>query len=114
MCGKLRVCVFKLRIMDRISILPHDNFIPRLNPGGSMIVCRIGACLLASGLLALNADAALAQEYPNKPIRVVTSGLGGGTDLLARLMSQGISGALQQPVIVDNRSGGVIGEIVAR
>jgi len=38
----------------------------------------------------------------------VTSGVGGGSDFVARLVAQGISGPLGQPVIVDNRPNSVI------
>ena len=57
-----------------------------------------------------------AQDFPNKPIRIVTSAAGGGSDFVARLVAQGISPLLGQPVIVDNRGGGgtVTGEMVAR
>ncbi|HKA46097.1 MAG TPA: tripartite tricarboxylate transporter substrate binding protein [Burkholderiales bacterium] len=61
------------------------------------------------------AAAAYAQEYPTKPIRIVTSEAGGGNDLQARLVSRGISGPLGQQVIVENRPSGVIpGDIVAK
>ncbi len=58
--------------------------------------------------------AALGQGYPNKSIRVVTSPAGGGNDFPARLVAQGISGALGQQVLVDNRATVLIGEIVAK
>ena len=55
------------------------------------------------------------QEYPNRPIRLVTAGLGTGGDFAARLIAQGISGPLGQQVIVENRaSGNITGEIVAK
>src|SRR5689334_10704816 len=61
------------------------------------------------------ASAASGQNYPNKSIRIVTSGVGGGSDFDARLVARGISGPLGQPVIVDNRPAGVIqGEILAK
>ena len=48
--------------------------------------------------LALSAGIAYGQEYPSKPIRIMTSEVGGGTDIMARLLAQGISGPLGQPV----------------
>ncbi|MPZ45604.1 MAG: tripartite tricarboxylate transporter substrate binding protein [Betaproteobacteria bacterium] len=52
-------------------------------------------------------QAATAQTYPNKPIRlVVPFSPGGGTDLQARTIGQHLSEAWGQPVIVDHRPGG--------
>lgn len=48
---------------------------------------------------------------------MVTSGVGGGADFIARLIAQGISGPLGQQVVADNRggAGGIIpGEILAK
>src|SRR6185295_2113319 len=56
-----------------------------------------------------------AQTYPVKPIRVVTSETGGGTDYAARVMAQELSASLGQPVIIENRGAGVYsGEIVSK
>lgn len=56
------------------------------------------------GLMSFGAKQALAQDYPNKPIRIVTAAAGGGSDFTARQIAQGISGPLGQPVFVDNRT----------
>jgi tripartite-type tricarboxylate transporter receptor subunit TctC len=65
-------------------------------------------------LLLGGAGVAIAQSYPYKPIRIVTTTAGGGTDFLARIIGHGISGPLGQPVVIDNRPAGFIpGQIVA-
>ncbi len=48
--------------------------------------------------------AALAQGYPDKPIRVYTTGVGGSSDLSTRLIAQAIGGAFAQRMIVENRA----------
>ena len=74
---------------------------------------RIVVGTLWGCMLVLGADAVSGQAYPNKPIRVVTGDAGGCNDVLSRLIGQGISGPLDQPVITDNR--GIVGyELVAK
>jgi tripartite-type tricarboxylate transporter receptor subunit TctC len=47
-----------------------------------------------------------AQAYPSKPIRVVVPAVpGGGTDILARLLSPRLTAILGQSIIIDNRAG---------
>ncbi len=75
---------------------------------------KAGALLLSLALSLLSCNA-VSQDYPNKPIRIVTSEAGGGNDIQARMIARGLSGALGQQVIVENRPSGVIpGEIVSR
>ena len=60
--------------------------------------------------------AALAQAYPAKPIRNIIA-LGGGAEVLARLVAQRAGDALGQPIVVETQSaaGGSIGaQMVAR
>ncbi len=69
----------------------------------------------AASIFVLTANAACAQGYPAKPIRLVTSAPGGGADTIARLMAQGLAAPLGQQVIVDNRGSGVVpGQIVSK
>ncbi len=56
-----------------------------------------------------------AQDFPSRLVRVVAPSPGGGGDFVARLVAQGLTPALGQQVIVENRSGGVIqAEVVAK
>lgn len=48
------------------------------------------------------------RDYPNKPIRFVTSEVGGGTDFAARVIAQALSGLIGQQVVVENRPGTII------
>jgi tripartite-type tricarboxylate transporter receptor subunit TctC len=76
---------------------------------------RLLASALCGSLLMLPFGTACAQGYPVKPIRIVTAEPGGGHDLTARLIAQGITSALGQQVIVENRSGAIFaGEIVSK
>jgi len=68
---------------------------------------------LATGLLLLLLPAlAAAQDFPNKPIRlIVPFPAGGPNDIIARVIGQRMSEFTRQPVLIDNRGGqaGVLG-----
>ena len=62
-----------------------------------------------------SSPAAQTDRYPVRPIRIVTSEVGGGLDFVARLVATSLSATIGQQVIVDNRPSGVFtGSIVAK
>src|ERR1700738_356816 len=68
---------------------------------------------LVTGLSVLLSPAlAAAQDFPNKPIRlIVPFPAGGRNDIIARVVGQRMSELIRQPVLIDNRGGqaGVLG-----
>lgn len=72
--------------------------------------------MFSVGLLAVGAGVASGQDYPNKPVRMVTAAPGAAGDFVARLVALGLTDSWGQQVIVENRGGsGVIPiEIVAK
>lgn len=73
---------------------------------------------LVSLSIVLAATAATAQEFPSRPIKIVVPfAVGGGADMIARLVGHKLGESLGQPIVVENRAGagGNIGaEIVAK
>jgi len=59
-----------------------------------------------------------AEPYPAKPIRLLVGfAVGGGTDVMARIVAQRIGDLLGQPVVVDNRpgaNGNIAAELTAK
>lgn len=86
------------------QVLPSRRFFPRI------LLSLACACMLPL--------AAQAQNFPNRPVRlVVTYPAGGSSDLMARIMGQKLSEHWGQPVIIESKPGaaGSIGmEFAAR
>ena len=61
-------------------------------------------CCLIYTLMWLSAPYGWAQAYPEKPVRLIIPGTG-GTEIVGRLVAQGMSETLGQRVIVDVRAG---------
>jgi tripartite-type tricarboxylate transporter receptor subunit TctC len=62
----------------------------------------------------LIAGAVSAQDFPSKPIRIVTFAPGGGTDFASRVIAQGLYAQLGWQVVVDNRPGNMQGELLVK
>jgi tripartite-type tricarboxylate transporter receptor subunit TctC len=73
----------------------------------------ISSCLTVISVAA-TAPLAMAQNYPTKPVRIVTAEPGASNDFLSRIIAQGISEPLGQQVIVDNRASALVAGIVAK
>jgi tripartite-type tricarboxylate transporter receptor subunit TctC len=75
------------------------------------------AAVAAALVLAAAADSA-AQDYPNRPVKIIVPLATGGTaDILARMVSNDLAGRLGRPVLVENRTGGgghIGSELVAK
>jgi len=78
-------------------------------------VAALAACFVAA---LLPWSGAAAQDYPNKPVRVIVPfGAGGPADVYARVLAQHLSDSLKQSFVVENRpgAGAIIGtEAVAK
>jgi len=75
----------------------------------SLAMC---AAALVACAAAVAPSAASAQDYPNRPIRLIVGfPAGGPTDALSRSVAKHLSDVLNTPVVVDNRAGasGIIG-----
>ena len=77
---------------------------------------RFVAWMFCGVLTVLGAGEVAAQVYPNKPIRIVTLGVGTTNDFMARMVAQAASGPLGQQIIVENRAGSAIipGQVVSK
>ena len=76
----------------------RDQRAPRI------IICLIIKCFLCfSSTHAAGQAGTTAPTYPSKPIRIVTTETGSGSDLMLRIMAQPLTANLGQQVIIDNR-----------
>ncbi len=67
-----------------------------------MIISRIALRICFAACLCIGTAAG--QDYPNKRLIIATSEIGGAGDFASRLIGQGLSVSLGQPVIIENRA----------
>ena len=64
------------------------------------------AAIAAAFAVTVAAPSARAQDWPTKPVHILIGfGAGGGTDVATRILADGLSEALGQQFIVENRPG---------
>src|SRR5438128_7528063 len=101
--------------MDKKAIILLSRF--RREGGAKIAVKKRCLCWTIAAWACITVPlAAQAQGYPSRPIRSIMT-VTGGADIVARLVAQGLTVALGQPVVVEAQSGagGAIGaESVAR
>lgn len=80
--------------------------------------CRMQGSIWIAGIVILASEAALAQTYPAKPIRIIAAApASGGVDTISRIIGQKLGEKLGQQVVVQNRpgAGGTVGsQVVAK
>jgi tripartite-type tricarboxylate transporter receptor subunit TctC len=94
-----------------IPLIRYDLLIewPRQHRGEEKDIMKLSrwAFALSLAVLLWPASAAAQQAYPNKPIRIITPYVPGGTTtILARLVGQKLTDSWGQSVLVENRPGG--------
>src|SRR5262245_38756821 len=96
----------------------RPNTTGRRRSGAHSVSKRILMAVTALAYLAAWPASALAQEWPQRPIRIIVAfGAGGGADIISRILGQPMQEKLGQAVVIENRpgAGGTIGnEAVAR
>ena len=80
-----------------------------------LLMPRFIAPMVVAATMVVGADVASGQNYPVKPIRLLTAEPGGGLDVAARIIAQGLTGSVGKQVIVENHGAGAFAaEIVAK
>jgi tripartite-type tricarboxylate transporter receptor subunit TctC len=83
-----------------------------------MTIQRALTVMTALALSCAQMPCASAQDWPNKPVRILVGfGAGGGTDVATRVVADGLSKALGQQFVVENREGAggtIAGGVVAK
>ena len=74
---------------------------------------RVSLAVLIAAGVATTAAPAAAQNYPTKPVRMITGPSGTFGDIITRHLAQRLHEHWGQPVVVENRAGGMIGAGIA-
>ena len=71
-------------------------------------MCRLATLVVALAAAILAAPTASAQDsYPSRPLTLIAPfAAGGSVDLVSRILAEGLTARLGQPVIIDNKPGG--------
>src|SRR5258706_14834806 len=90
---------FRRRIDRHARCNAHGSHVPRA-------AARVRKAIIAAAAAALLHGPAFdvaAQAFPAKPIRLlIPASPGGGTDAIARVLAESLSGPLKQPVVAEN------------
>jgi tripartite-type tricarboxylate transporter receptor subunit TctC len=74
-------------------------------PGLRSTIAIVGAAAILAALMVF-APGASAEEFPNRPVRLLVGfPAGGPSDVLARIIAEKMQKALGQPVVVENKTG---------
>ena len=73
-----------------------------------MLTTRLVVSIFSAGMIMLGTGMVSGQDYPSKPIRIITGSAGGPQDFAARAVAQGLTGAWGQPVVVSNQASTMI------
>src|SRR6266849_191461 len=93
------------RILPKLAALAPIIHCRPINSLGEDSVTLFIRALLCGALLALAVDAN-AQGWPSRPVKlIVPTGPGAATDVMARLLADGVSKTLGQPMVVENMPG---------
>jgi tripartite-type tricarboxylate transporter receptor subunit TctC len=94
---------------DIVGFIRHFAMLSSLEKprGHGRLLVRLGVVLASFAALLCSLPSAAAQDYPSRPIRVITVTSAGGTsDIFMRALADEIHKGLGQPIVIENRPGG--------
>jgi tripartite-type tricarboxylate transporter receptor subunit TctC len=104
--------------LRRVKVRCNDRRTLDRYAGAMIVMRRFLAAFLGVAFVLPAVGGARAQDYPNRPVRLVVAFTPGGTtDFVARLLSEPLRSLLGQSVVVDNRpgaNGAIAAEYVAK